>query len=232
MIYGVVLTKKYEKLEQKFVEENYLVYLSSIHNNFQIWLNTGGSLDKTPNIANMIDALSVQLVDVQTIDIINNEGITIYSTDTSFINEKIPEEWLAKIKYEITPKFSNNTTNYVGITLKDDTGNFAGVLLASYPQNIYNGKIMEITYKITIFLMIIIIFIVMLSFYFSNNFFAGAIQRINKQANSFYLLNNKKLNREYHEFNEETNKKLEAHEIFMKDRRNKMLAIDFADNSS
>ncbi len=230
-LFSLLMIKKYENLEKNFIEDNYLVYIDSVFNNFQIWLYTGNSLDTAPNKSNIFEALINSIQGIKSIELINENGVVLFSTDSSLINDKIKDKWLNEARSNKVALFrqSNIENNFVGKKFVDTDGNFAGMIIASYDKDLYVNKVNKIAYKIIFFNSIILIIMVFILIYYSNKIFAHLTEKLNILKRSFQVLNKDIPATDDETTNAEVIKKLENYDLLMHDKRLKMLALDYAE---
>ncbi|MEM8551735.1 MAG: hypothetical protein AAGF45_05095 [Pseudomonadota bacterium] len=126
--YGLIAARTLERAQAQLAESRYDFLLSrtveALERNLALGLPLA-ELDKAPPL---LEQILARAPSVLAADVLNSEGVTIFSTDRGSVGEPVPDAWLSAIDEQRGDVWRTQTPTSVtvGRALKNDFGQIAG----------------------------------------------------------------------------------------------------------
>ncbi|MDV7340353.1 hypothetical protein RYZ26_12180 [Terasakiella sp. A23] len=129
---------KFSDAYKSAVDDRFYFAMGETAKNLEAEMQLGQTIDKLTSAQKSIDALKTIDTDVISVEIFDDKGRTIYSTDNSFLFGFIPDTWEQAWKNTATKQWlvRGDEANALGLNLKNSLDQSVGSLVVLYSSQI------------------------------------------------------------------------------------------------
>ncbi len=161
---------QYEQIIRDTIEQRYILFASEIKTRSEQWLKAGLLPENIPNMQGILESIEEDIDEEFSIDIINDQGVIIYSLDPSRLQDVVKSSTLRDLNFFIEDNggeeyliYNDKQQRSVVAPMFDNYGNLASAAIVSFPQSAYLDIISETVYKVVYYLIAIAIAITLIA---------------------------------------------------------------------
>ncbi len=150
---------KFKASQTNLQISRYSFVLSEVKSIVETSLNLGLPLKQLPNIGALLTDQAAEDNSILSIDIFDQNGSALFSTDSSFIDDLVAKAWVDAAKENISDNWyvEERDANAIGLAISDNLGQIAGFVAVRYSRIEANRKLEDVAKKLALTAFIIIL---------------------------------------------------------------------------
>ena len=150
---------KFKASQTNLQISRYSFVLSEVKSTVETSLNLGLPLNQLPNIGALLTDQAAEDNSILSIDIFDDHGSALFSTDSSFVGDLVAETWVDAAKENTLDNWyvEERDANAIGLTISDNLGQIAGFVAVRYSRIETNRKLEDVAKRLALTAFIIIL---------------------------------------------------------------------------
>ena len=143
---------KFKATETNLLISRYAFVLNEIKATIETGLDLGLSLDLLPNVTVLLQDQVARDQSILSIDVFNRSGAVLFSTDSSFVDDLVSEEWVGAANENPDESWfiEERDSNAIGLAVLDNLGQITGYVAVRYSRSESTLALQDVAKKLAI----------------------------------------------------------------------------------